>query len=263
MGFRVKVPPAARASRGYLAGEDAHRLAAFQALLEDPEVDVLMAARGGYGLHRIIDQIDPERVARAAKPIVGFSDITALHLLCQKAGFSTIHGPVITQLGELPEEAKSALGLALAGRSSELVYRASGPSIQPGTARGPLIGGCLSVIAPLVGTPFLPSFDGAILLLEDVGEATYRIDRLLTHLHLAGVFRAVAGIALGEFIGCEPRRPEEQSLTEVFADRFLDLPVPVLSGLPFGHGRNNLAVPLGATVVLDADAQTLRVEAQP
>lgn len=259
LGYAVQIPEAARLSQGYLAGSDEARLTAFHALLSDPSIDVIMAARGGYGLHRIVDRIDRRALRDANKAIVGFSDITALHLLCQREGLCSVHGPVITQLGELPPEAHQALALSLAGRADEIEYRSEEAAIRPGLAEGPLLGGCLSVITPMLGSALLPSMEGAILLLEDVGEATYRIDRLLTHLHLAGVLGQVRGVALGEFIGCNPRSPEEPTVQDVLRERFEKLGVPVLSGLPFGHGRRNLAVPLGAPVVLDATAGTLRV----
>lgn len=259
LGYSVHIPEAARLRQGYLAGSDEARLAAFHALLTDPSIDVIMAARGGYGLHRIVDRIDPAALRASTQAIVGFSDITALHLLCQREGLSSVHGPVITQLGELPPEAHQALALTLAGRAEEVEYRATAEAIRPGVAEGRLLGGCLSVITPLLGSSLLPSMEGAILLLEDVGEATYRIDRMLTHLHLAGVLGQVRGVALGEFVGCNPRSAEEPSVEEVLHERFSKLGVPVLSGLPFGHGRRNLAAPLGAPVVLDATAGTLRV----
>lgn len=259
LGFDVRVHPSAHQTLGYLAGDDATRLAAIYALLDDPSVDVLWAARGGYGLHRLVDRLDPARVVAAGKPIVGFSDVCALHAVAQLGGLASIHGPVVTQLGELPPEASARAVEVLSGHWAGLRYDSDAGPISGGVARGPLLGGCLSVIAPLLGTPYLPPLDGAILLLEDVGEATYRIDRLLTHLRLAGVLGRVAGVALGEFVGCAPRKEEEPTVEAVLIERLGDLGVPVLMGLPFGHGRKNLAVPLGARVELDCERGRLTV----
>lgn len=253
LGFDVHVHPTAYASLGYLAGDDATRLAAIHALLDDPAIDVLWAARGGYGLHRLLDRLDPARIAAAGKAIVGFSDVCALHAVAQLGGLASVHGPVVTQLGELPPEAGARAVEILSGAWAGLHYESEAGPISGGVARGVLLGGCLSVIVPLLGTPYLPPLDGAVLLLEDVGEATYRIDRLLTHLRLTGVLHRVAGVALGEFVGCAPRKEGEPTVEVVLAERLGDLGVPVLMGLPFGHGRKNLAVPLGARVELDCE----------
>lgn len=259
LGFDARVHPSAHQTLGYLAGDDATRLASFHALLDDPEIDVLWAVRGGYGLHRLVDRLDPARVAAAGKPIVGFSDVCALHAVAQRGGLISVHGPVVTQLGELPPEAGARALEVLGGAWDGLRYDSESGPLSGGVARGRLIGGCLSVIVPLLGTPYLPPLDGAILLLEDVGEATYRVDRLLTHLRLAGVLHRVAGVALGEFVGCAPRKDGEPTVEEVLAERLGDLGVPVLMGLPFGHGRKNLAVPLGARVELDCERGRLTV----
>jgi muramoyltetrapeptide carboxypeptidase len=258
LGFRLVEHPQIERSQGYLAGTDDERVAAIHELLAAPEVDLLWATRGGYGLHRIVDRIDPEKIAAAQKPIIGFSDLTALHAITQsRADLISIHGPVVTQLGDLGDEDRRRAVDAVAGRFPTIT--ASGPAIQPGTAEGRLVGGCLSVIAPLVGSGFLPNFHRAIVVLEDVGEATYRIDRLLTQLRLSGLLGRAAGIATGEFAGCGPRNEREQTLQEVLSDRLGDLGIPVLTGLPFGHGRRNVSLPLGARARLDAGAGTLEV----
>ncbi|MCC7380900.1 MAG: LD-carboxypeptidase [Deltaproteobacteria bacterium] len=259
LGFDLVEHPHLFDAHGYLAGHDRQRLAQLHDLLDDPSIDALWAVRGGYGLHRIVDQVDVTRLARAEKAIVGFSDVVALHALAQaKADLITIHGPVVTQLGELGPEDRQRVA-AIVGGQLQQRYAADGPVIHGGIAEGPLLGGCLSVIAPLLGTGILPRFEGAILLLEDIGEATYRIDRLLTHLRLSGLLSAVAGVALGDFVACEPRKDGEQTITEVLADRLGDLGVPVLAGLPIGHGARNAAVPLGARARLDATAKQLQI----
>jgi muramoyltetrapeptide carboxypeptidase len=261
LGFSVRVHPQAREKLGFLAGTDAARVAALHELLADDSIDAIFAARGGYGMHRIADKVDYGLIARARKPIVGFSDVCALHAGVQRySELISIHGPVVTQLGELGEADRRALKDALSSPDRGLRYQADGPAITGGKASGTLTGGCLAVIVALVGTPYLFLPEDAILLLEDVGEATYRIDRMLTHLHLAGVLRAVRGVALGDFIDCNPQRDGEQSIHDVLSERLGRLGVPVLAGLPFGHGRRNQAIPLGAKVTLDADRGTLSVD---
>ena len=259
LGFELLVPPATRARHGYLAGTDQARARAFHELLDDPEVTGLIAARGGYGLHRVVDRLDAERLRATTKPIVGFSDLSALHGLIQGRGdLTSIHGPVVTQLAELPEEDGQRLADLLRGVPVAPLV-AEGPTLSPGAASGPLVGGCLSVLAALIGTELLYVPDGALLLLEDVGEAPYRLDRMLTHLRLAGVLDRVAGVALGTFEGCRRARPHEPDALEVLGERLGDLGVPVLAGLPVGHGARNSALVLGGAATLDADAGTLRL----
>lgn len=260
LGYGVHVHPQVHRRHGFLAGTDAERLAAFHELLADDAIAGVIAARGGYGLHRIIAEVDADLVRRSRKPIVGFSDITALHGVIQaRAGLVSIHGPVVTQLGTLPEADRARLVQVLAGAWDGLTYHADRPAISGGRATGTLVGGCLAVLVAMVGTPHLFVPDDAILLLEDVGEAPYRIDRMLTHLRLAGVLGGVRAVALGDFAECDPPRPGEQTVDEVLAERLGDLGVPVLAGLPIGHGPRNHAIPLGARATVDAEARTLTV----
>ncbi len=261
LGFKVRVHPQTHEKRGFLAGTDDARLAALHDLLEDDRVDAIIAARGGYGMHRIVDRVDYALVKRAQKPIVGFSDVCALHsAILKHSGLIAIHGPVITQLGELHDRDRDVFVRVLAGESKGLTYEADKDPIRRGKASGTLIGGCLAVLVPLVGSPYLHLPKDAILLLEDVGEAPYRIDRMLTHLHLAGVLERLRGVVLGDFTNCDAPRDGEQTIDDVLRDRFEDLGVPVLGGFPFGHGKRNHAIPLGAKATLDADARTLTID---
>lgn len=189
------------------------------------------------------------------KLVVGFSDITALHLVLQAAGWVSVHGPVVTQLGTQPRQ--------VADRLFHLLESAEAPApplrgtgLVGGVAEGPLIGGNLSVLTRLLGTPYFPALDGAVLLLEDVGERPYRLDRMWTHLALAGVFDRVRGIALGEFTGCEEPDAEYGS-RDVLAGLAAETGLPCLAGLPIGHGDLNHPVPLGCHVRLDATAGAL------
>jgi muramoyltetrapeptide carboxypeptidase len=261
LGFEVKVHPQTHDTRGFLAGTDEARTQALHDLLKDSAVGAIVAARGGYGVHRIIDRVEYDLVKRSRKPIVGFSDICALHSAIQKhAGLISIHGPVVTQLGELADRDRAAFVRALSGDLAGMRYQSDRDPIKGGKATGTLIGGCLAVMVPLVGSPYLFLPKDPILLLEDVGEMPYRVDRMLTHLHLAGILKKLRGVVLGDFVNCEAQKSGEQTIDEVLAERLEDLGVPVLGGFPFGHGKRNEAVPLGAKVTLDADAKTLTVE---
>ncbi len=258
LGLEVKEHAFARASTGFLAGPDDLRVRALEEVLQDPHTDVVWAARGGYGLTRIAHRLG-EAVAASDKTIVGFSDVCALHALARRSGLISIHGPVVTQLADLSPSDLANLEHAIQGRYGMISAVAEGPIVAGGRAEGRLAGGNLAVLAAMVGSEIFPDLRGAIVLLEDVGEPTYRLDRMLTQLILSRAFEGVAGFACGDFVGCEPRKPTEPLAIEVLSERLGGLGVPVLLGLPFGHGKRNLALPLGARAELDAPARTLRV----
>lgn len=251
--YAVRHGPGIFARQRYLAGDDARRLTEFTAAMNDPEVDAVFCARGGYGAMRLLEGL--ESVTARAKPVIGFSDITALHAWLQRAGLISIHGPVLTQLGKLDAHTHERLFALL--EQSEPAEPLSGTSTYvPGIAEGPLIGGTLAVLSRLLGTPFLPPLEGAILLLEDVGERPYSLDRMWTHLALAGVLRRIRGVVLGSFTACEEREAGYTS-TEVLRELARASGLPCAAGFPIGHGKRNEPVPLGVRVRLDAGAQTL------
>ena len=239
----------------YLAGSDARRLAELQAALRDPAIRAVFCARGGYGATRLLTRLAAHAPEGAPKPLVGFSDITALHLWLQAHGRISIHGPVLTQLPRLPPATCIRL-FDLLESARPAPPLAGSDSYVGGTAEGPLLGGNLSVFTRLLGTPFMPSLDGAVLLLEDQGERPYRLDRMWTHLQLAGVFAHVRGIALGSFTGCEEPAASYAS-AEVLRELAASTGLPCAAGFPVGHGDVNEAVPLGVRVRLDATAATL------
>ena len=242
----------------YLADSDEARAAAMNAALADPEIEAILCARGGYGAMRILGRLDDEALRQRRPPIVGLSDITALHLWAAGLGVPTVHGPVLTQLAVLPAGDVQTLFDLLEG-TLPAVDGLHG--LCPGLARGRLLGGNLSLLAHLAGTPFLPDLEGCLLLLEEVNEAPYRIDRLLTQLALAGVLDRVAGVLVGNLLGCDAPQgvpPEPLTALEVIAERLVPLGVPVAAGAPVGHGTRNVALPLGIVAELDADAGTLR-----
>lgn len=235
----------------YLAGDDAHRLAQLQHALLRPDTRAVFCARGGYGVMRLLPQL---QLPALAKPVIGFSDVTALHCALQAAGRASIHGPVLTHLGTLDPATATALFALLEDPGHRVVLQ--GSPVVGGIAEGPVVGGNLSVFTRLLGTPFFPPCDQAILFFEDVGERPYRLDRMWHHLALAGVLRRVAGVAMGTFEDCVEKNgswTSEQVLRELAQAAGL----PCVIGLPVGHGHANLPFPLGARARLDGADGTL------
>ena len=241
---------------GYLAGDDTARRTELSIALADDQIRAVVCARGGYGVMRYLDALDPELLRRHRKPLVGFSDITALHAYAQRAGVASIHGPVATQLAELSSDDAAALFALLEGELGAPLteLRSVGASA---IAEGPLIGGNLELVTRLCGTPFAFDLDGAVLLLEEVGERPYRIDRSLTQLALSGALAKVRAVVLGELVRCEEPDGSGPSAEEVVIERLGALGVPVLLGLPVGHGTRNRALALGVTVRVDGVAGAL------
>jgi muramoyltetrapeptide carboxypeptidase len=258
--YELRFDPAMlQRAQGYLAGPDAVRLAELEAALRDPEARAVIAARGGYGLLRILARLPPELLRNQPKPIVAFSDGTALLAHLAAAGVTAIHGPPVTQLGRLPGLDQQALFDALAAPEGRLLLSGLCPVVG-GRAQGRLLGGNLEVFSRLIGTPFLPDTRGAILFFEEVGERPYRIDRLFTQLELAGILGRAAAVIIGDFVACEEptaSRVASPTAEEVARERLSRLPIPVVVGAPVGHGERNHALPYGARAELDADAGTL------
>ncbi|MGW0803762.1 S66 peptidase family protein [Nonomuraea sp. NPDC002799] len=239
----------------YLAGGDAARAADLQAAWCDPAVSAVLCSRGGYGAGRLLGLLDWDAM-RAAGPkvLIGSSDITALHnAFAIELGVPTLHGPMAacdvlsgSETGPEPLTWES-LRAALFGTAAPVL---GDRVVSPGRAEGVLTGGNLSLLASMCGTRWQPSFGGRLAFLEDIGEEPYRIDRMLTQLLQAGVFDGVRGIALGSWVGCGDPHP-------VLADRLLPLGVPVLAGLPVGHGSPQMSVWLGEVGVIDTESCSL------
>lgn len=251
--YEVRVDDEVRAKKGYLAGDDARRLAELHRALDEEGTRAIVCARGGFGATRLLDALDVEQVRRAKKLLVGFSDVTALHALWARAELGSMHGPMVAWLGRANEDGRADWVAALEGRT---LHARGLRAVVRGRAEGVLLGGNLAVLAALVGTPYSPPLEGAVLFLEDVGEAPYRIDRTITQLRQAQWFRGVRAIVLGDFVRCAPG-DHGVSVEEVLEERLGDLGVPVVAGLCAGHGATNHALPFGARVVVDADAGTL------
>lgn len=265
LGFRPRLARNVRARHGFLAGTDRERAADLMAVFNDAAVRGIICLRGGYGGARLLDLLDYAAIRRHPKVFAGYSDITSLHTAFnRRTGLITFHAPMLNR--EL-----SALGLSDYVRDSflrtvtqpkpagSLRVGYAGPVevLRKGQAEGRLIGGNLSVLCGLIGTPYAPNFRGRILFLEDVGEKPYRLDRMLTHLALAGVFRQVAGVAAGLWKDCEDptaatAKEFRQSSQDVLRERLGRLKIPVVLGLPFGHVELNATLPVGARAHLDA-----------
>lgn len=254
-GLRVTLGDGIRARRGYLAGDDDQRRSDLQRMLDDPRVRAIFCARGGYGSQRLVPDLDLAPLARSPKAVVGYSDATALLGSIVGAGVVAVHGPMVAQdmAGGLSARSEDHLRRLLGDPS--YMWEAELPEIvRPGRAVGRLMGGCLSVVAALVGTPWAPETDGAILFLEDVHERPYRLDRLLTQLRQAGKLERLAGLVFGTMMMCPV--VDDVAPLDVVRACCADLPCPVAFGLAAGHqgpgpGIENLALPLGLPVALD------------
>ncbi|HOB75112.1 MAG TPA: LD-carboxypeptidase [Phycisphaerae bacterium] len=284
MGFRVRLPRDLYRKRGYLAGSDEARAQELMAAFRDPAVKAIFPGTGGFGVTRMLDQLDYDVIRANPKILLGFSDITGLHLaIGRKTGLITFHSPVLMYgLGsreDLSDFSAEYLWRAVlyssyfdwAGDPLEPGYSYYIPSevatlrtLAPGKAQGRLTGGNLSLICALMGTPYEIETDGRVLFLEDVNEEPYRIDRFLSQLRLAGKFDRVAGVILGTFTGCETKKGSDSlSLAQVFNDYFANLPVPVVVGFPAGHARHNATLPMNALVELDASTRRIRILENP
>jgi muramoyltetrapeptide carboxypeptidase len=245
---------------GYLAGSDANRAADLQRAWCDPSVAAVMCARGGYGAQRMVDLLDWEAM-RAAGPkvFVGFSDVTTLHqAFATRLGLVTLYGPAAAGVDFIKNaRAQEHLRTTLFTPEDARIIASGGATVVPGRARGVTVGGCLALLATDLGTPHAhPGTRGGLLLVEDVGEQPYRIDRMLTQLLRSGWLDGVGGIALGSWEECGPY----DHVRAVLADRLAGLGVPVVEEFGFGHCAGALTVPVGVTAELDADARTLTLD---
>ncbi len=288
-GFRVKLGQHLREQLGYLAGPDEMRVEDLNEAIRDPEVRGIVCARGGYGCGRILAAVDYAAMRADPKVFVGYSDVTALHCaFARQVGLVTFHGPMVESLGSgLTRLTLESFLRALTSTEPLDVLPMPADYAPPqvvgaGRATGPLAGGNLSLVAALMGTPFELDFRGRVLMLEDIGEEPYRVDRMLRQLVLAGKLAQTAGVALGEMINCEckgeqaspaaptvvPAAPDPNAprlvpalpLGDVLADYFSRLGRPVIRGLPCGHGRDKWTLPFGCVATVDGYKGRLIIE---
>ncbi|WP_144175059.1 LD-carboxypeptidase [Pseudomonas sp. Kh13] len=262
-GYSCRIYPGALQARGYLAGPDQQRLQDLHDAFADPAIDAILCMRGGYGSMRLLDQLDFELIRRNPKPLIGYSDITALHTaIYRHTGLVTFHGGMLNAdlLGAKLPPTEASLLAQLSGqvRAGEQIVHPADFALScvlHGLASGPLLGGNLSMLGATLGTIAELDTQGCILFIEDVNEPLYRVDRLLTQLRLAGKLEGVKGVLVGDFAGITTT-----ALTPLLEDIFAPLGIPVLAGWRSGHCDPNVCLPLGARVRLDSDRRSLLLE---
>lgn len=254
---------------GFLAGTDVNRAADVNAMFRDNAVDAIMAVRGGWGCNRILPLLDYDAIRANPKILVGYSDITSLLIaLYAKTGLVTFHGPVGSStwnqfstgyFRRVLFNAEAATFENPKVKGDNLIQtRDRITTIRPGTARGVLVGGNLSVLTAMLGSPYLPAWKGVVLFLEDDGEAVYRVDRMLTHLRIAGIAEQLAGVIIGKCTNCGPGTDfGSLTLEEVYQEQIAPLGVPAFAGAMIGHIENKFTLPLGIDVEMDASAGTI------
>lgn len=270
MGFEVRPGDHLNARYGYLAGTDQERAADLMQAFTDPDIDVVWCVRGGYGCTRLLPLLDYKTIRKHPKPLIGFSDATALHLACyQEAGLVSFHGQVAG--GDItPFTRQHLVGTLIAPETPHAIdplpeVLVQSPAFQAftlreGRAEGPLTGGNLALLAAMCGTPFAPIFKNHLVCIEEIGEAPYRVDRMLTQLLQGSDLDQAAGIVLGIFTDCEQKGGSPTlSLSETLRDRLAGLGIPVYYGAPFGHISNQCVLPMGVRAEMDAGKMQLRL----
>jgi muramoyltetrapeptide carboxypeptidase len=257
MGFRVTLADNIdRRHRGYLAGDDDLRVQELNRFLRDSSFDGFLFARGGYGVMRILDRVDYDAIAANPRPIIGFSDLTALHqAIAVRTNVATFHGPMVNldfHDGLSPDVERWFLDVL--GGAAPLTWNFEREDVlQEGEAEGPLVGGCLSLTNALTGTPYDYWIDGGIWFWEEVDEKVYSIDRMLTHLRLSGRIARIRAVVIGKLKGCG----SESEILALLHEFFGSFDIPVIRNLPFGHHGNNLLMPIGTPVRLSTANRTL------
>lgn len=256
--YDVRSSPGIFESRGYLAGSDARRAAELEEALVEPGVAAIVCARGGYGASRFVHRVDWSRLRDAPRWIVGFSDVTALHVEAAAVGVASIHGPNVTALGREDDAARSSFIDALEQPHRRRVFEGL-ESLVAGEGEGVLYGGNLALLHACAAAGRLSVPDGAVLFLEDVTERPYRIDRMLTTLLTGGHLRTVRGVVLGDFTECSPG-PDGIRVHEVIGEVLGGLGVPIASGVPAGHGSRNEPLVLGGWARITSEGGTARFD---
>lgn len=255
-GYQIEIIPEIDDRWGYLAGKDENRRHHLKAAWSDPECKGILCARGGFGSTRILENWNWENTP---KWLIGFSDITALLWSLYNVGISGVHGAVLTTLAAEPEWSQQRLFDLVEGREIAAI---EGTGWGGGVAKGILLPANLTVATHLLGTPYQPNLETVILAIEDVGEAPYRIDRMLTQWRMSGILEKVCGIAVGRFSQCQPpANIPSFTVEEVLRDRLSDLGIPVVWELPFGHDGCNAALPVGVMATLNGDNGSLTINA--
>lgn len=247
------------ARKGYLAGADQDRVGDLNAALADDSIDAIWCVRGGYGAMRLLPHVDYASLSRRPRVVIGYSDVTALHAaIGSRCDLVTYHGP--TARGTLSDFSRDSLTRATVLGQPSCGVAPAARTVRGGRAQGRLVGGNLSLLSALAGTPYAPDYDGAILVLEDIGEAAYRLDRMLVQLALSGALSRLAGIVAGQFTEVAPLHElDDRTIDDLIGEAADIARVPAISGVPIGHIDDQWTIPLGATAELDADARSLTV----
>ncbi len=243
----------ALSQHNYMAGDDKQRVHDIHQMFMDKEIKAIICSRGGYGSLRLLEHIDYEAIGKNPKILVGYSDITAIIMaIYKKIGLITFHGPMLRDFPRLSSVDIEGLIKMLTGKIDRISIK-DPISIVSGKGKGVLLGGNLSMICHLIGTPFMPLEKEIILFVEDVNEPYYKIDRMLTHLKISGFLKHISGLIMGSFEKCGRRDIIEQIVFE----RVSDMGFPVISGFPIGHGKRNITLPVGIKVELDVDKKEI------
>ena len=261
-GFQVELAPAVHDRKGYLAGDDAKRARDLESFFCRPDLDAIFCARGGFGSIQLIPHLT-ERIRSHPKIFAGYSDVTILlNWLLQSCGMVTFHGPMVAMdfARGLSQRSRDHLWGTLTGKKWMWKIEV-GEVIRPGRVEAEMLGGCLSLVVTTLGTPYDIDTTGKILFLEDVGEKPYRVERMLTHLKMAGKLAGLAGLVFGDFTQCDGEG--SRNIRAIIGELFHRAPYPVVMGVPAGHGQENLALPFGVTMALDANAGTLSLIESP
>lgn len=262
-GFSVELAPGVLEQKGYLAGDEEGRARTLQDFFRRKEIDAIFCARGGFGSIQLLPFLDSELIRNHPKIFVGYSDVSILiNWLLQKCGIVAFHGPMVAMemARGLRERNEEFFWGTLLGEKREWHLKLK-EAIRPGVVEAEMVGGCLSVIVTTLGTPYEIRTAGKILFLEDIGEKPYRIERMLTHLKMAGKLGEIAGLVFGSFTDCVGDGP--RGVPEIIQEHFHDASYPVVTGFPAGHGDENLLLPFGVRMALDGKAQTLSMLESP
>lgn len=271
LGYKVILGDHVQDSYGYLAGKDEDRIKDLHQMFTNPEVKAIISSRGGYGTPRLLDEIDYGLLAQNPKLFIGYSDLTALQLaIWKQTGLVTFSGPMVAVemaagIDTFTEEFFWPLICSdQIDRFFSIKPENSLQVIKPGKAQGVLLGGCLSLISCVIGTKYQPDFSGSILILEDIGEEPYRIDRYLCQMKSAGIFDQVNGIILGQFIDCVDKDGDPTlTLDEIFDDFFGSRSIPVIKNFPYGHDSKKVTIPFGINVEIDTSIPNVKLLESP
>jgi muramoyltetrapeptide carboxypeptidase len=256
LGFQVHTDKDLAVKTGYLAGSDEHRGQLLREAFENPAIKAVICARGGYGSMRLLDSIDFSALRSSSKIFIGFSDVSALlSAIYARSGLVTFHGPVVTSLGSIDQISIDALlGAISSSEPTVLNTSEKGTVIRAGKAIAPVMAGNLATLCHLIGTPYQPDYNGHILLLEDIQEPPYKIDRMLTQFKLAGCLDNLVGLGLGFFNNCG----SQEDLEDIVKNIFTGINIPILTGFQFGHGNRNVTIPVGVKATFDTDLKQLK-----